>query len=77
MNDKTGDTGGDVKRKDTAEYSGSKAPETRREAEEANGPSDMRLIPGGARGAAFDVGMSGIDPDAAISGGRSTDTSED
>ena len=83
MDDKTSDTGRDVKRKDTAEYSGSKAPETRREAEEANGPSDTRLIPGGAHGSAFDVGMSGIDPDAAISGGRSTeqerygDTSEE
>ena len=83
MNDKTGDIGRDGNRKDTAEHSASKAPETRQEAEEANGPSDTRLIPGGAHGSAFDVGMSGMDRDAAISGGRSTgqerygDTSEE
>jgi hypothetical protein len=34
--------------KDTSEYAPSKAPETRREAEERDGVSDTRLIPGGA-----------------------------
>ena len=71
MDDKTGD-GGDVRRKDTTEYSGSKAPETRREAEEKTGPSDERLIPGGPRGAKTDVGMSSLDRDSTVSGGRST-----
>ena len=70
MNDKTDDVGGEVNRKDTTEHSGSKAPETRQEAEEQNGPSDTRLLPGGARGAAVDVGMSSLDRDTAVSGGR-------
>ena len=60
MNDKTDDTG-DIRRKDTTEYSGSKAPETRREAEEKTAPSDARLIPGGPRGANIDVGMSSLE----------------
>jgi hypothetical protein len=71
MNDHSDDVGRDVRRKDTAEYSGSKAPETRREAEEHNGPSDSRLKPGGARGAEMDVGMSSLDRGAAVSGGDS------
>lgn len=72
MKDATNDSGGDVRRKDTAEYSGSKAPETRREAEELNGPSDERLKPGGAHGSSADVGMSSLDRNATISGGDST-----
>ena len=72
MNDRTDDIGGDVKRKDTAEYSGSKAPETRKEAEERTGFSDERLQPGGPRGSSADVGMSGVHRDDTISGGRST-----
>ena len=72
MNEKTDDIGRDVKRKDTTEYSGSKAPETRQEAEERTGVRDERLIPGGARGAKADPGMSGLDRDQAASGGRST-----
>ena len=72
MNEKTDDIGRDVKRKDTTEYSGSKAPETRQEAEERTGVSDARLIPGGARGAKQDPGMSGLDRDQAVSGGQST-----
>ena len=71
MNDQNDDIGRDVRRKDTTEYSGSKAPETRREAEEQNGPSDSRLKPGGARGADMDVGMSSLDRDSAVSGGDS------
>lgn len=72
MNDKTDDIGREVNRKDTAEYSGSKAPETRGEAEERTGNSDERLKPGGPRGAKADVGMSSLDRDTTISGGRST-----
>ena len=72
MNDKTDDVGREGDRKDTAEYSGSKAPETRAEAEEDAGQSDPRLQPGGPRGARADVGMSGVDRDATISGGEST-----
>lgn len=73
MNDRADDTGrSDVGRKDTTEYSGSKAPETRREAEEQNGPSDERLKPGGARGSSADVGMSGLDRTETVSGGVST-----
>lgn len=72
MNNKTDDIGRDVRHKDTAEYSGSKAPETRGEAEEKKGTSDDRLQPGGARGARADVGMSGLDRDATVSGGQST-----
>jgi hypothetical protein len=58
---------------DATDYSSTKAPETRREAEEQEPqPSDMRLIPGGARGAHWDPGMSSLDRDIAISGGYST-----
>ena len=72
MNEHTDDIGREVKRKDTTEYSGSKAPDTRREAEERTGPSDERLQPGGARGSSADVGMSGLDRARAVSGGEST-----
>lgn len=46
---------------DTAEYSASKAPETRQHAEERDAHVDPRLIPGGAHGSHADVGMSGMD----------------
>jgi hypothetical protein len=46
---------------DTSEYSASKAPETKREAEERETTTDTRLLPGGARGAHADVGMSAMD----------------
>jgi hypothetical protein len=46
---------------DTTEYSASKAPETKSEAEEPNTYSDLRLIPGGRRGARAEVGMSAMD----------------
>lgn len=72
MDDETNDVKREVGRKDTAEYSGSKAPETRGEAEEREGPSDHRLHPGGAHGAPFDVGMSGLDRDVTPSRGDST-----
>jgi hypothetical protein len=46
---------------DTTDYSASKAPETRREAEERESTPDARLIPGGAHASPSDVGMSGMD----------------
>lgn len=46
---------------DTTEYSASKAPETAAEAEEPQTYSDLRLIPGGRRGARAEVGMSAMD----------------
>lgn len=49
----------ETNKKDTSEYSSSKAPEVRREAEEPRAFSDERLQPGGAHGAPVDVGMSG------------------
>jgi len=48
---------------DTTEYSASKAPETRRHAEE-RAPEDVkdaRLIPGGAHGATAPTGMAALD----------------
>jgi hypothetical protein len=72
VNEKTDDTGREMNRKDTTPHSGSKAPETRNEAEEREGPSDDRLRPGGTRGAAADVGMTNVDRDTTVSGGRTT-----
>ena len=46
--------------KDTAEYSASKAPETRKEAEEQETTVDTRLIPGGAHGTPFLQGVAGL-----------------
>lgn len=48
---------------DTTEYSASKAPETRAAREEpaSEEPHDYRLIPGGARGATAEQGMSALD----------------
>lgn len=58
---------------DATDYSSSKAPETTKEAEEREDqPTDPRLLPGGAHGAKQDPGMSSLDPEEAISGGRST-----
>ena len=57
--DKT--TAGSGGKGDTTDYSASKAPETRREAEERESTPDARLIPGGANGSPSDVGMSGMD----------------
>ena len=49
-------------KKDTSEYSSSKAPETRREAEEPEAFSDTRLIPGGAEPRTHTPqGMEGLD----------------
>jgi len=46
---------------DTTEYSASKAPDTKAEAEEPEPYSDLRLIPGGRRGARAEIGMSAMD----------------
>jgi hypothetical protein len=46
-------------KKDTAEYSASKAPETQAEAKRPSF-SDWRLIPGGAQGAGANIGVSGL-----------------
>lgn len=62
--DETTDTG--VGTDDTTEYSASRAPETRAQAEERD-PSDVsdaRLLPGGARGSDADPGMSSLDRNA-------------
>ena len=55
---------------DATDYSASKAPETQQEAEERQPPSDTRLHPGGAHGAAADPGMSSLDRDNHPTGGR-------
>jgi hypothetical protein len=47
--------------KDTAEYSASQAPETRKEAEEQETTVDARLIPGGAHGTPSLQGIAGLD----------------
>ena len=48
--------------RDTAEYSSSKAPETRKEAEEQESTVDSRLIPGGAEpNSPTAQGMAGLD----------------
>lgn len=47
---------------DATDYSSTKAPETRAEAEEQHPhPGDHRLHPGGATGTAADPGMSSLD----------------
>jgi hypothetical protein len=54
---------------DATDYSSTKAPETRKEAEEREPqPSDWRLYPGGRLGAPVDTGMSSLDRDVAMSG---------
>jgi hypothetical protein len=46
---------------DTSEYSSTKAPDTRKEAEERQSTPDARLIPGGAHGSHTAQGMAGLD----------------
>ena len=49
---------------DATDYSSTKAPETRHEAEERHPqPSDTRLQPGGALGSPADPGMSSLERD--------------
>jgi hypothetical protein len=60
---------------DTSEYSSTKAPETRKEAEERDEFSDPRLIPGGAEPRSHtDQGMAGLDRDTVPS--QATDTGQ-
>jgi hypothetical protein len=59
--------------KDTSEYSSTKAPETRREAEEVVSQPDSRLIPGGAEPRSdTQQGMAGLDRDDVPGGARDT-----
>ena len=51
-----------AKKDDTAEYSATKAPDTREHAEERVTTPDPRLIPGGAHGAPVPQGMAGLEP---------------
>ena len=55
-------------KKDTAEYSATKAPETRKHAEERETVKDMRLWPGGALASPTDQGMAGLDRDMVPNG---------
>jgi hypothetical protein len=58
-----------VAKKDTGEYSSSKAPDTRKHAEEREGNMvDTRLIPGGAHGSNAPQGMEALDRDAVPNG---------
>lgn len=56
----------------TADYSASKAPETKAEAEEKVSTPDMRLIPGGSHGARADIGISAMERTDVPSGALST-----
>jgi hypothetical protein len=60
-------------REDTTDYSASKAPETRREAEEEESTPDDRLVPGGAHGSPAGVGMSAMDRKDVPSGAAKPD----
>jgi hypothetical protein len=51
------------KKDDTSEYSSSKAPETKEQAEERKPTPDDRLLPGGAMGTPEPTGMSALDRD--------------
>ena len=57
---------------DTSEYSATKAPETRKKAEERETTTDMRLIPGGELGSPSAQGMAGLDRDDVPSGADDT-----
>lgn len=57
-------------KKDTAEYSSSKAPETRKHAEEQEPKIDTRLLPGGATGSPTQQGMAALDRATVPSGAR-------
>ena len=48
-------------KKDTAEYSATKSPETRKQAEEKETVTDPRLQTGGAAGSPTAQGMAGLD----------------
>jgi len=48
-------------KRDTTDYSASKAPETRGAVESRHGSGDPNAVPGGPMGAPADIGMSGLD----------------
>jgi hypothetical protein len=56
----------------TAAYSASKAPETRREAEEQERARDMRLLPGGRHRAEAEIGIAAMDRDELPSAAQSS-----
>ena len=59
--------------KDTSEYSSTKSPETRDEAEEKVSQPDPRLIPGGAEPRTpSQQGMAGLEREAVPNGARDT-----
>jgi hypothetical protein len=64
--------------RDTSEYSSTKAPETRPEAEERDGTSDTRLIPGGAEPRSdTQQGMAGLGDDPHPAGRKDDATPKD
>ena len=63
----------DEKKTDTTQYSASKAPETRREAEERETIRDFRLIPGGRHGSHEAIGMAALERDDVPSEGDGLD----
>ena len=58
--------------KDTAEYSSTKAPETREHAEERDNVTDTRLLPGGASGTPWPQGMAALEREDVPSEARDT-----
>ena len=55
-------------KKDTSEYSASKAPDTRKEAEEKKSVKDWRLQPGGENGSPTQQGMAALEREDVPSG---------
>ena len=60
-------------KKDTSEYSASKAPETRKQAEEKETVKDWRLQPGGEMGSPAKQGMAALDRKTVPSGAKDSD----
>jgi hypothetical protein len=61
------------KKDDTSEYSSSKAPDIRDQAEEQTSQPDSRLLPGGPHGTPGPTGMSALDREQVPSLGRPDD----
>jgi hypothetical protein len=59
-----------TQKNDTAEYSSTKAPETRPAAEQREERQDATLIPGGPLGSPTAQGMAGLDRDDQVGGGE-------
>lgn len=64
-------------KKDTSEYSATKAPETRKEAEERESTSDPRLMPGGEHGSPTAQGMAGLEDEGVPAGPGSSAQTRD